>query len=62
MMNFSVDKKNKKIKIAREFFAPMAQVWEAFTESQFSIDGQPLNLGKLEPKQWILQKRDVGCM
>jgi uncharacterized protein YndB with AHSA1/START domain len=34
LMNFSVDKENKKIKIEREFAAPVSKVWAAWTESQ----------------------------
>lgn len=32
-MNFSVDRKNKKIKVEREFDAPVDMVWSAWTES-----------------------------
>ena len=32
MMNFSVDKENKKIKVEREFAAPLSKVWAAWTE------------------------------
>jgi uncharacterized protein YndB with AHSA1/START domain len=32
-MNFSVDKENKKIKVEREFAAPISKVWAAWTES-----------------------------
>lgn len=34
LMNFSVDKENKKIKVEREFAAPVSQVWAAWTESR----------------------------
>lgn len=33
LMNFSVDKENKKIKVEREFAAPVSKVWSAWTES-----------------------------
>lgn len=33
-MDFSIDKENKKIKVEREFAAPVAKVWAAWTESQ----------------------------
>jgi len=33
LMNFSVDKENKKIKVEREFAAPVDQVWAAWTQS-----------------------------
>lgn len=33
LMKFSVDKENKKIKVEREFAAPVAKVWSAWTES-----------------------------
>jgi len=33
-MNFSVDKENNKIKVSREFAAPVSKVWAAWTESQ----------------------------
>lgn len=33
-MNFSVDKENKKIKVEREFAAPLENVWAAWTESE----------------------------
>lgn len=33
-MNFSVDKDNRKIKIEREFAAPLSKVWAAWTESE----------------------------
>jgi PhnB protein len=33
LINFSVDKENKKIKVEREFAAPVSQVWAAWTES-----------------------------
>lgn len=32
-MNFTVDKENKKIRMEREFAAPVEQVWAAWTES-----------------------------
>lgn len=34
IMNFSVDKENKKIKVEREFAAPLENVWAAWTESE----------------------------
>ena len=34
LMNFSVDKENKKIKVKREFAAPITKVWAAWTESK----------------------------
>jgi uncharacterized protein YndB with AHSA1/START domain len=34
LMNFSVDKENKKINVEREFAAPVSKVWAAWTESQ----------------------------
>lgn len=34
LMNFSVDKENKKIKVEREFAAPVSKVWAAWTESK----------------------------
>jgi uncharacterized protein YndB with AHSA1/START domain len=34
LMNFSVDKENKKIKVEREFAAPLPKVWAAWTESE----------------------------
>jgi uncharacterized protein YndB with AHSA1/START domain len=34
LMNFSVDKENKKVKVEREFVAPLANVWEAWTKSE----------------------------
>ena len=34
LMNFSVDKENKKIKVEREFAAPVSKVWAAWTESR----------------------------
>jgi uncharacterized protein YndB with AHSA1/START domain len=34
LLNFSVDKENKKIKVEREFAAPVSKVWAAWTESQ----------------------------
>jgi len=34
MMNFSVDKEKKKIKVEREFAAPVSKVWAAWTESK----------------------------
>ena len=34
LMNFSIDKENKKIKVKREFAAPLSKVWTAWTESQ----------------------------
>jgi len=32
LMKFSVDKENNKIKVKREFAAPVAKVWAAWTE------------------------------
>ena len=32
LMNFSVDKENKKIKVEREFAAPLPKVWAAWTD------------------------------
>jgi uncharacterized protein YndB with AHSA1/START domain len=34
LMEFNVDKKNKKITIQREFAAPLSTVWRAWTESK----------------------------
>jgi uncharacterized protein YndB with AHSA1/START domain len=34
LVNFSVDKNSKKIKVEREFAAPLARVWAAWTEQQ----------------------------
>ncbi|CAN5386813.1 SRPBCC domain-containing protein [soil metagenome] len=34
LMNFSVDKENKKINVEREFAAPLPKVWAAWTESE----------------------------
>lgn len=34
LMNFSVDKENKKITVEREFAAPRDQVWAAWTRSE----------------------------
>jgi uncharacterized protein YndB with AHSA1/START domain len=34
LMNFTVDKENKKIKVEREFAAPVSKVWAAWTESR----------------------------
>ena len=34
LMNFSVDKEKKKINVEREFAAPLAKVWSAWTESE----------------------------
>ncbi|KAA0989155.1 SRPBCC family protein [Dyadobacter aurulentus] len=34
LMNFSIDKENKKIKVEREFDAPVARVWPAWTEKE----------------------------
>jgi uncharacterized protein YndB with AHSA1/START domain len=33
LMDFSVDKESKKIKVKREFSAPISKVWAAWTES-----------------------------
>lgn len=35
LMNFSVDKENKKIRVERDFEAPLARVWAAWTESHW---------------------------
>lgn len=34
VMNFVVDKENRKVFVEREFAAPVSKVWSAFTESQ----------------------------
>jgi uncharacterized protein YndB with AHSA1/START domain len=34
LMNFSVDRENQKIKVEREFAAPVLKVWAAWTESE----------------------------
>ena len=34
LMDFSVDKENNKISVKREFAAPVAMVWSAWTESE----------------------------
>lgn len=34
LMDFYVDKKNKKISVEREFSAPISKVWSAWTESE----------------------------
>jgi PhnB protein len=33
-MNFVVDKQNNKVKVTREFAAPLAKVWAAWTQSE----------------------------
>jgi len=33
-MNFTVDRENSKIKVEREFAAPLSKVWAAWTESE----------------------------
>jgi uncharacterized protein YndB with AHSA1/START domain len=35
LMNFSVDKENKKIKVEREFAAPIGKVWAAWTQKEY---------------------------
>jgi PhnB protein len=34
IMNFSIDRENKKIKVEREFASPLLNVWAAWTESE----------------------------
>lgn len=34
LMNFTVDRENKKIKVEREFAAPLAKVWAAWTDPE----------------------------
>ncbi|HLN52682.1 MAG TPA: SRPBCC domain-containing protein [Lentimicrobium sp.] len=34
LMNFKVDKENKKIEVEREFHAPVNRVWQAWTDSK----------------------------
>lgn len=34
LMNFSVDKENKRISVKREFAAPLSKVWAAWTERE----------------------------
>src|SRR5687768_8096768 len=34
LINFTIDKENKKIKVEREFDAPVARVWAAWTEQE----------------------------
>lgn len=34
LMNFSVDKKNSRVNVEREFAAPVGQVWAAWTQSE----------------------------
>jgi len=34
LMEFSIDKENKRVKVVREFKAPLPQVWEAWTDRQ----------------------------
>jgi uncharacterized protein YndB with AHSA1/START domain len=34
LLNFSVDKENKRIQVEREFAAPVSKVWAAWTEGQ----------------------------
>ena len=38
LLNFSVDKENKKIKVEREFEAPVADVWAAWTQRELLDD------------------------
>ena len=33
-MNFVIDKENRKVKVAREFAAPLSKVWSAWTQSE----------------------------
>ncbi|MFN4763194.1 SRPBCC domain-containing protein [Gillisia sp. Q332] len=34
LMNFSIDRENKRINVKREFAAPLSKVWAAWTESR----------------------------
>lgn len=34
LMNFSVDKENKRVSVKREFDAPLSNVWSAWTEPE----------------------------
>lgn len=34
LMNFSVDKENKRVNVKREFDAPLSSVWSAWTEPE----------------------------
>src|SRR5688572_18009557 len=34
LMNFTVDKKNNKLLVEREFAAPLSNVWASFTQSE----------------------------
>lgn len=34
LMNFSIDKENKRINVEREFAAPLERVWDAWTRSE----------------------------
>jgi uncharacterized protein YndB with AHSA1/START domain len=52
IMNFSVDRENKRIQVEREFDAPLSKVWAAWTESHL-IDQW------WAPKPWKAQTKKM---
>lgn len=53
LMDFSVDKENKKIEVKRAFAAPLSKVWAAWTESQLLDQWWA-------PKPWLAQTKSMN--
>ena len=56
VMRFSLDKENKKIKVEREFAAPLEKVWAAWTKASYSTNGGHQNPIRLKPNQWTSER------
>lgn len=51
-MNFSVDKESNKIKVVREFFAPVSRVWDAWTSQNLLEQWWAPQPWKVETKEF----------
>ena len=59
LMDFTVDKDNSTVNVKREFGAPIANVWAAWTEPEILDKWWAPAQG---PKVWNLKKEAEDCM
>ena len=59
-MDFVVDKENRRVKVVREFAAPLSKVWAAWTQRNCWMSGGLQDHGKQKQKQWILKMAGTG--
>jgi uncharacterized protein YndB with AHSA1/START domain len=61
-MNFVVDKQNNKVKVTREFAAPLSKVWAAWTQSELLDQWWAPKPWKAKQRKWILKMAVTGFM